>query len=194
MKYTTPDFQYAGRYKGVKLDRRYNYTKTVEGIVEKLMEDEETVFRAEQHLRGFYEKLGNANIAQKLDVREMLREEIQKHIDREKKKKLTPYEATQKLFNSEVFRSQGERDIEWKWNKVIKAYSATYNELRRRAGWNIKQKEEYLQYASTNKYKYYAPNGTVIILEIPDSPHGDITMYYEDQLLEEQYQRKIGAF
>jgi hypothetical protein len=66
--------------------------------------------------------------------------------------------------------------------------------LRRRAGWQIAQKEEYLHFVSTNKYKYYAPNGTTIIIIIPDSPHGDITMFYEDQLLEQQYQKKIGAF
>jgi hypothetical protein len=194
MKYTKPSFEYAGRYQGVKLDRRYNYTNTVEGIVEKLMADEETVFRAEKHLRGFYEKIGGANIAQNLDVRDMLREEIQKYIDRDPKGKMTPYEATQKLFNSEVFRSAPERDIEWKWNKVIKGNAETFKELRRRAGWQMKQKEEYLQYESTNRYKYYAPNGTVIVIIIPDSPHGDITMFYEDQLLEAQYQKKIGAF
>lgn len=186
MKYTTPGFENEW-FTPMKLDKRKT-KMTARQVADIIWQDAEHKRRADQFFQGLEDKArsfagawdfgyqdDSAEVIQLLDRYEALVEEIHKRMS---DKGINAVSAGNDLLHSRMFISERQNDLANLWQKIKN--DGLYDDLRRLAGWQYQQSPSRLARVRKGYYKYFAPNGNVVIIEFPDDSEKLMMIYLEE--------------
>lgn len=183
MKYETPTMEKEVHFKSMHIDLRRTRLTPAQ-VADMILADETHRNKVHNYIEGFRKKAhlqdddfyyDDEPAYMFMTDKDILIEQIEQALT-EKDIRTVP-QAANKVLNSRIFISQKQQNQLNVIEGIKKA--GYYDDFHRMAGWGYAIDPTRIVWVHNNLYKYFAPNGKVICIDMTDSPHGGIMIYEE---------------